>query len=483
MKFSVILLILIQFPLHAQCNPEYTYFDTIPASVNIIDGDSCFYTNDIDVLDTLISENGLDYDSPLELGTQTWNNGRVKILVAGNYGNDSGVNDTIFVLPDSIGNWNELSALYLEWNRIAEIPPSFSQLTNMQSLYISNNRVQNLPEDFGNLSNLYLLDAGYNELDSLPESFCNLENLNYLWLFNNEISFIPTCICSLDINWNDMDAAWYPYFAIGGNQLCDDVPECIANSEHFHTSLDQFYYSFQVCMPQDCNIELTETTQEGIIVSIDDDDWGFVEGSYEVGDSILSVFSPGEIPVSFVVLPPFPNPVLIDSVNLLFQLPEEDQVIISIVDSCLVTILSLDTLVMAGNHSLLFNVADFSEGFYRWIIQAGDSSEVRGDIKIGGSLSVFSEGPFLPTSFDLHQNYPNPFNPVTTIRYDLPMGAEVELAVYDLLGREVAMLVSVWQEAGNHQIIWDAHSYSAGIYFIQMTSGHNRQVQKLILLK
>ena len=117
MKFSVILLILIQFPLHAQCDPEYTYFDTIPASVNIIDGDSCFYTNDIDVLDTLISENGLDYDSPLELGTQTWNNGRLKILVAGNYGNDSGVNDTIFVLPDSIGNWNELSALYLEIGR------------------------------------------------------------------------------------------------------------------------------------------------------------------------------------------------------------------------------------------------------------------------------------------------------------------------------------------------------------------------------
>ena len=56
MKFSVILLILIQFPLHAQCDPEYTYFDTIPASVNIIDGDSCFYTNDIDVFDILISE-------------------------------------------------------------------------------------------------------------------------------------------------------------------------------------------------------------------------------------------------------------------------------------------------------------------------------------------------------------------------------------------------------------------------------------------
>jgi regulation of enolase protein 1 (concanavalin A-like superfamily) len=81
-------------------------------------------------------------------------------------------------------------------------------------------------------------------------------------------------------------------------------------------------------MPQDCNIELTETTQEGIIVSIDDDDWGFVEGSYEVGDSILSVFPLGRFQWSVVVLPPFPNPVLIDSVNLLFQYQKRIRVII-----------------------------------------------------------------------------------------------------------------------------------------------------------
>ena len=253
MKFSAILLILIQFPLHAQCDPEYTYFDTIPDNVNIINGDSCFYTSDINVLNALINDNDLDYNSPLELGTQTWFSGRLKILVAGNYGNSSGVNDTIFTLPDSIGNWDQLSSLYLEWNRIESLPESFNQLTNLQSFYISNNQLQYLPNDFGNLTILYLLDIGYNVLDSLPESFCDLSGLTYLWAFNNTLSSVPACICSLDINWNDMDAAWYPYFAIGGNQLCDDVPECVANSEHFHTSLDQFYYSFMVVDSQDCD--------------------------------------------------------------------------------------------------------------------------------------------------------------------------------------------------------------------------------------
>ena len=327
-----LLLILIHTPLLAQCDPGYTYFDTIPASVNIINGDSCFYTNDIDVLDALISENGLDYNSPLELGTQTWNNGRLKILVAGNYGNTSGVNDTIFVLPDSIGNWDELSALYLEWNRIAEIPPSFSQLTNMQSLYISNNRVQSLPVDFGNLSNLYLLDAGYNELDSLPESFCNLDNLTYLWLFNNEISFIPTCICSLDINWNDMDAAWYPYFAIGGNQLCDDVPACIAGSDHFHITLDQFYYSFMVTDSQDC-------------------DAAAVTGDFFLPDKI-HLFNP------------YPNP-FNPTTTIEFSIPQTEFVTVkvyNIVGHEITTLINDELLT--GNHSIQWDGSRQPSGLY-----------------------------------------------------------------------------------------------------------------------
>ena len=351
MKFSAILLILIQFPLHAQCDPEYTYFDTIPDNVNIINGDSCFYTSDIDVLNALINDNDLDYDSPLELGTQTWFSGRLKILVAGNYGNSSGVNDTIFTLPDSIGNWDQLSSLYLEWNRIESLPESFNQLTNLQSFYISNNQLQYLPNDFGNLTILFLLDIGYNELDSLPESFCDLSGLTYLWAFNNTLSSVPACICSLDINWNDMDAAWYPYFAIGGNQLCDDVPECVANSEHFHTSLDQFYYSFMVVDSQDC-----------------------------------------------------------------------------------------------------------------------DAAAVGGDL-------------IIPEKIHLFNPYPNPFNPTTTIRLSVVARQASLLQIYDVTGRLVETFINETLEPGTYEIIWDARSHPAGIYFIQMTAGRNRQVQKLILLK
>jgi len=345
MKFSAILLILIQFPLHAQCDPEYTYFDTIPDNVNIINGDSCFYTNDIDVLNALINDNDLDYNSPLELGTQTWFSGRLKILVAGNYGNSSGVNDTIFTLPDSIGNWDQLSSLYLEWNRIESLPESFNQLTNLQSFYISNNQLQYLPNDFGNLTILYLLDIGYNELDSLPESFCDLSGLTYLWAFNNTLSSVPACICSLDINWNDMDAAWYPYFAIGGNQLCDVVPECVANSEHFHTSLDQFYYSFMVVDSQDCD-------------------------AAAVGGDLI-------IPEKIHLFNPYPNP-FNPTTSIEFSIPQTEFVTVkvyNIVGHEIITLINDE--LSTGNHSIQWDGSRQPNGVYFVQIESGSFVQTR----------------------------------------------------------------------------------------------------------
>ena len=111
----LIMLIVSNHTLLSQCDSAYTYLDSLPSNVNILFGDSCFYNNDLEALDDLISENNLNYSSSLDIGTQSWFDGRLKILVAGNYGNSSGVNDTIFILPESIGSWTKLSGLYLEW--------------------------------------------------------------------------------------------------------------------------------------------------------------------------------------------------------------------------------------------------------------------------------------------------------------------------------------------------------------------------------
>ena len=94
----------------------------------------------------------------------------------------------------------------------------------------------------------------------------------------------------------------------------------------------------------------------------------------------------------------------------------------------------------------------------------------------------------LPTEFALHHNYPNPFNPVTTLRYDLPEQANVNIIIYDLLGREVRTLVNTTQDAGFKSVIWDATNdygkpVSAGVYLYKIRAGEFVQTKKMVLLK
>tara|TARA_X000001036_G_scaffold417413_1_gene435370 strand:+ start:4338 stop:5402 length:1065 start_codon:yes stop_codon:yes gene_type:complete len=264
----------------SQCDSSFVSFDVIPSNVNILSGDSCFYNQDLEALEDLISVNQLQYNSVLDIGTQSWFNGRLKLFVAGNYGNSSGVNDTIYILPESIGNWTSLSGLYLEWNRISLLPETFNMLKELRSLYISNNILGSVIEDMDSLSNLIYLDLGYNEIDSIPSSLCNLNNLQYLWLFNNNLTSVPDCMCSMSIDWSSDDSAWFPYFAIGGNNLCENVPECISSSENFNVSLDQFYYSFQVESPQECGSVMVDPID-------------IVPTSLSVNDPYPNPFNPG----------------------------------------------------------------------------------------------------------------------------------------------------------------------------------------------
>jgi len=110
--------------------------------------------------------------------------------------------------------------------------------------------------------------------------------------------------------------------------------------------------------------------------------------------------------------------------------------------------------------------------------------------KIGGMVTgVEDEKPLAPKRYSLNQNYPNPFNPSTIVTYQLAEKGLVTLKIYDLLGKEISVLVNEEQEAGNHrveiktdQLIKD-HALASGVYFYQLKAGSFVQTKKMILLR
>jgi hypothetical protein len=87
------------------------------------------------------------------------------------------------------------------------------------------------------------------------------------------------------------------------------------------------------------------------------------------------------------------------------------------------------------------------------------------------------------SDFLLEQNYPNPFNPTTTINYRLAASAMVTLTVFDIVGREVAVLVNERQNAGSYAEAFDASALSSGLYLYQLKAGKYSEIKKMVLVR
>ncbi|MCH8013012.1 MAG: T9SS type A sorting domain-containing protein [Candidatus Marinimicrobia bacterium] len=86
------------------------------------------------------------------------------------------------------------------------------------------------------------------------------------------------------------------------------------------------------------------------------------------------------------------------------------------------------------------------------------------------------------------KNYPNPFNPNTTISFDLSEARNVELVIYDILGREVITLISSQHIAGQHKGVWNASNVASGVYFYRLVVRQDgilsyKETKKLVVLK
>ena len=135
---------------------------------------------------------------------------------------------------------------------------------------------------------------------------------------------------------------------------------------------------------------------------------------------------------------------------------------------------------------------------------AGINTDFDGDIRnvnlpdIGadefdGIVSAVETENNLPLEFALSQNYPNPFNPVTKIKYTIPnthsplpggaRGGLVTLKIYDVLGREVAILINESKQPGEYEVEFNTNNLPTGVYFYQLKAGNNVETKKMILMK
>jgi hypothetical protein len=134
--------------------------------------------------------------------------------------------------------------------------------------------------------------------------------------------------------------------------------------------------------------------------------------------------------------------------------------------------------VRAGKHLLTWKFSSFSSDttYTAWL----DNIFFPGDVVV---TSVMDQTPDVPKVFALEQNYPNPFNPKTEVRFQVPGASDVNITVYDMLGRKVAVLVNERKLPGRYEVTFDGSRLASGTYFYRMAAGDFVQTRKLILLK
>jgi len=115
--------------------------------------------------------------------------------------------------------------------------------------------------------------------------------------------------------------------------------------------------------------------------------------------------------------------------------------------------------------------ADGIEGFYDNVVVNSLISSVEENLTV------------IPDNYTLEQNYPNPFNPSTTIEFNIIESDFVNLAVYNLIGEQVGMLVNENLSAGSYKATWDAGDLPSGIYIYKLSAGEFNQSNKMILMK
>jgi len=127
--------------------------------------------------------------------------------------------------------------------------------------------------------------------------------------------------------------------------------------------------------------------------------------------------------------------------------------------------------------SYLFNDSKVPDGQYFYRLKQIDFN---GQFNFSYEIEVEVNSPAV---YALEQNYPNPFNPSTTINFSIAEASVVKIAIYNLLGQEVALPVNEFKEPGTHTITFDASELTSGAYFYTIETPQFKQTRKMLLAK
>jgi hypothetical protein len=143
------------------------------------------------------------------------------------------------------------------------------------------------------------------------------------------------------------------------------------------------------------------------------------------------------------------------------------------------------TLVGPDSLDLTFDISPIEEGLARTIFLEVEGTRLEG--RVAESLARRPIVDDLPTRFALHQNRPNPFTDATTLRFDLPVAAQVRLAIFDVQGRLRSVVTNGWFPAGTHAWTWnggdaDGARLGPGVYFYALQAGDFSARRKMVRL-
>ena len=130
---------------------------------------------------------------------------------------------------------------------------------------------------------------------------------------------------------------------------------------------------------------------------------------------------------------------------------------------------------------IIFNNSLVATGIFSSVNGIGAGNIAKLDGLLTGVQNINSSA---PDKFEIGQNYPNPFNPSTKIKFSVPEGAKnVKLAVYDILGKEIATLVNSKFAPGSYKVEWNASGYPSGNYFYRLITDGYSETRKMTLVK